>query len=207
MLRMGGRLTIPTAVAALFLSAAACSSSSADKAGPAATVGTEPVTTTTTSPYAVPAVIDAAYVNRVLAGLDAVVGDAVRIVVAARNLPPEALDRLRAVYAEDELLQLDIDGFQRDLRNGLSDYRPNPGNQVTIVAELINATPACIFSRVRRDYSLVGTNPLPGIGDAWVGLKPIDVSRDPNRYNPTPWAFVYDGFPKDRSRPPDPCAS
>jgi len=170
-------------------------------------VGTEPATTTTTNPYAVPAVIDAAYVNRVLAGLDAVVGDAVRIVVATRNLPPEALDRLRAVYAEDERLQREIDGAQRDLRNGFANIRPNPGNKLTKVTELITATPACIFGRVRRDYSLVSTNTLPGLEDQWVGLKPIDPSRDRNRYNPTPWVFVYDGFPKDRSRPPDPCAS
>ena len=35
------------------------------------TLATVPAPTTTTNPYAVPAVIDAAYVNRVLAGLDA----------------------------------------------------------------------------------------------------------------------------------------
>ncbi|MFN2504089.1 MAG: hypothetical protein ABR540_07650, partial [Acidimicrobiales bacterium] len=47
---------------------------------PSATVGTEAPSTTSADPYAVPAVIDEAYVNRVLAGLDAAVGEVVRLV-------------------------------------------------------------------------------------------------------------------------------
>ncbi len=68
--------------------------------GPTATV---PQPTTTTDPYAVPAVIDEAYVNRVLAGLDQAVGDIVRLVVSTRDIPPEVIDRLKAMYVGDAL--------------------------------------------------------------------------------------------------------
>ena len=75
---------------------AACSSGSGE-AEQRTTVPTAPALTTTTNPYAVPEVIDAAYVNRVLTGLDAAVGDVVRIVLAAGHVTPESLDRLEAL--------------------------------------------------------------------------------------------------------------
>ena len=143
--------------ASLLAASAACSPSRADKAGPTATVATEPPTTATINPYAVPPVIDAAYVNRVLAGLDAVVGDVVRLIFRTKTISREAFDRMRAVYADPDRLQREIDGFQRDMRNGFPGYRPEPGNRFTAVTQMITATPACIFARVSRDYSAVGT--------------------------------------------------
>ena len=118
------RTAIPAAVAALALLASpACSRGGGERgsagAGPTATVGTEPPRTTTTNPYAVPAVIDIAYVNRVLAGLDAVIGDVTRIVVRTRTIPPDAYDRLKAAYGTNDLLQLTIDSVQSDMRRGL----------------------------------------------------------------------------------------
>ena len=82
------RTAIPAVLAALaLLASAACSGGGADKGSAGAnptlatdpprtnpTLATVPAPTTTTNPYAVPAVIDAAYVNRVLAGLDAADG-------------------------------------------------------------------------------------------------------------------------------------
>jgi hypothetical protein len=60
--------------ATLVLVLAAACSQSGDERGPTATVPSAPITTQPADPYAVPDVIDAAYVNRVLAGLDAVMG-------------------------------------------------------------------------------------------------------------------------------------
>lgn len=195
-------------LAALLLAASpACSDSSPDKASPTATVATEPAPTTTTDPYAVPAVIDAAYVNQVLAGLDRVMGDVTRLVVRTRTIPPEAYDRLRALYPDDERLQRSIDSFQRDLRQNLSGYRADPGDKASTVTQLITATPACIFTQVERDYSNVGTTPLSALNAQWIGLKPLDTKRDPSGYNLAKWVFVYEGFPPDRSQPPNPCAS
>ncbi|HTJ77208.1 MAG TPA: hypothetical protein VL337_17755, partial [Acidimicrobiales bacterium] len=63
---MGGRRVILALAAMLLLTA--CSPKSTGAATPSATVATEPARTTTTGPYDIPPVIDAAYVNRVLAG-------------------------------------------------------------------------------------------------------------------------------------------
>lgn len=184
---------------------AACSSGSGE-AEQRTTVPTAPALTTTTNPYAVPEVIDAAYVNRVLTGLDAAVGDVVRIVLAAGHVTPESLDRLEALY-QGEAFSQRVNSFTADSAEGFSDYRPNPGNRRTTVKELITARPTCIFTRVFRDFSAVGTNPDPELSDQYVGLKPLDPSDDPNHYNPTNWTMIYDGFVRSRGRPPDPCVA
>ena len=149
--------------------------------------------------------IDVAYVNRVLAGLDAVMGDVTRLVLRTRTIPPEAYERLRAIYADPDFLQITIDGFQLDIREGFRAYRPDPGNNRTVVTKLITARPECIFASVQRDYSDVGTAPNPNISAQWVGLRPLDRSKDPKGFNPTPWVLVYDGFPPGRSQPENPC--
>lgn len=188
---------------------AACSPSSAnrDNAGSTATVATEPPRTTTTNPYAVPTVIDAAYVNRVLAGLDAAVGDVTRMVVRTRTIPREAYDRLRAIYANDGSLQLAIDIIQNDIRRDLPGYSVEPGNQVTRVVELITNNSACIFVRVSRNYSAIGPGASPTSDKNWVALRRLDQARDFNGYNSVGWAFAYEGFTPDRSQPTDPCGS
>ena len=193
---------------ALLLASTACHPSSAEKAatGPTPTVATEPAPTTTTDPYAVPAVIDTAYVNRVLAGLDAQMGDVTRMVIVTRTLPREALDRLRAVYGSDQWLQTSIDSFQRDLRNGLTSYKADPGNKITVTNKLIAVNRDCIFAEVSRDYSKVGIN-ASSPDTQWVALRPLDPSRDPHGYNPTKWALIYDGYTETRSRPSDPCGN
>lgn len=206
---MGGKAVRRAVLAALLIAASpACSSSPTDTAGPAATVATElPKTTTTTNPYAVPPVIDVAYVNRVLAGLDAVLGDVTRLIVVSRTIPREAYDRMRSVYGTDNWLQLRIDGFQSDIRKNLSGYSQSPGNPITTATELITARRSCIFVRVRRDYTAIGPGATTSSDRNWVGLRPLDPSRDPEGFNVTSWSLTYDGFPSDRSQPPDPCAS
>lgn len=206
---MARRTAVHAAVAAIILTAlAACSpASNADRdTATAQTVATEPPTTTTTNPYAVPAVIDAAYVNRVLAALDAAMGDVVRLVVGTRTISREAYDRLRAIYGTDQWLQLSLDNFQADVRNGFNGYRPSPGNKTSTIRRIVAANHQCIFAEVERDFSAVSPIPNP-VNPQWVGLKPLDPNRDPARYNTTGWAFIYDGFPPSRSQPPNPCAT
>jgi len=204
------RTAVQAAVAALLLTAlAACSSSSgADRdTATAQTVATEPPTTTTTNPYAVPAVIDAAYVNRVLAGLDALMGDVARLIIDSRTIPREAYDRMKALYASDStFMQLAIDGYQQDIRRNFAGYKPTPGNVLTTVTQLVSTSRSCVFAKVNRDYTQVGTNSV-ATDIQWIALTPLDPSRDPLRYNPTPFALAYEGFPRSRTQPPDPCAS
>ncbi len=181
----------------------ACSSGD-EPAAPTATLGTAPPVTPTTDPYAVPAVIDEAYVNRVLQGLDAAVGDVVRMVVRERAIPPEVLDRLDTLYL-GEVLQNNRDVLAADLQTGFTNVKPNPGNQRTTVSQLITAEPDCIFAQVRRDYSAVVLRTNPKLDTQWVALRPLESSRDPNNYNPTPWLYTYDGFQPDGSGPPNLC--
>lgn len=180
----------------------ACGGNSIDDV-PTATVPEAVTTTTAADPYAVPAVIDAAYVNRVLAGLDAAVGEVVRLVVRTRSFPPEAYERLKAVYADPDALQLEIDGFQIDLSQGLAGLRPDPGLELTTVTRLISAQPACVFAEVERDRSALRSQPGVYRTTLWVALRSVDASVN----NRTRWAFIYNGFQPDRSQPPDPCVA
>ncbi len=210
-LPMARRMAIRAVLAVVALTvSAACSGGAADKgsagAGAGVTVATEPPRTTTTNPYAVPAVIDVAYVNRVLAGLDAAMGDTVRLVVHTRTIPREAYDRLRAIYNDDQRLQLAIDSFQSDMRRGFTGYQPEPGNKVSVVTQLITVAPTCLFARVDRDYHAVSVGSTSS-DTQWIALRPLNKVRDPQGYNGTNWALAYEGYTETRSQPPDPCAS
>ncbi|HTJ75843.1 MAG TPA: hypothetical protein VL337_10810, partial [Acidimicrobiales bacterium] len=187
------------------IASAACSPSSADKATSDPTIATEPAPTTTTNPNAVPAVIDNAYVNRVLAGLDAVDGDVTRLVVKTKTIPREAYDRLRSIYADDKTLQTAIDLIQVYLRGDLSGFNKEPGNQATTVNQLITSKASCIFARVHRDYSAVGPGGSAPSDRTFIAVKRLDNSRDVSGYNQTGWAIAYEGFLPDNSQPPDPC--
>jgi hypothetical protein len=171
--------------------------------GPTATV---PQATTTTDPYAVPPVIDEAYVNRVLAGLDQVVGDAVRSVVRTRLLDEEVYYRLMAVSSGDAF-QLKLDSLQRDLLGGMTGYPASPGNKVTRVTRLISIKISCIFAEVTKDFAALNSTGETNLSTEWVALVPLDPTRDTHSYNPTHWVFVYDGLRADESAPPDPCAA
>ena len=159
---------------------------------------------TTTNPYAVPAIIDEAYVNRVLAGLDQVFGDAVRIVVASRTFPADAAMSVEALYF-GEVRQLVLDSVSLSTRAGLDSFERSPGNQITIVAGLLTANPACIFAEVSRDYSDVTRDDDPAVVQ-WVALERAEKFGSPSGHNPTGWVYVFDGVESDGTGPEDPCA-
>ncbi|MEA2717373.1 MAG: hypothetical protein QOI99_1690 [Actinomycetota bacterium] len=169
--------------------------------GPTATV---PQATTTTNPYAVPSVIDEAYVNRVLAGLDQAVGDVTRLIVTNQTITSEAADRLAALYTGDALV-LKLQGYQRDVLQQFAGYKSPLGNKVTTVTQLISSRPECLFAKVSRDVSAISLNPDPGLSTLWVSLAPLARSRDPSGYNMTGWVFAYEGFQQDLSAPANPC--
>jgi len=190
---------------ATLVAATACSSGK-QKATPSATVPTAPAQTTTTDPYAVPTVIDAAYVNRVLAGLDAVVGDVARLMLQTRSIPPDAIERYRSIYAMADLLQQKIDLLQEDVRRNFADYKTPPGNPVTTVEQILSARADCVFARVSRDYSQIARTPAPTPSELWVVLVRRDSTSDSVEYNRTRWALGYDGYEPGRRAPGDPCA-
>ena len=170
-------------------------------APPGATVGTAPAQTTSTDPFAAPDAIDTAYVNRVLAGLDSAVGDVVRMVVAAKIVPREGFDRLKAIYGTDALLNLVLDALSQDAARGFPGVRSPPGNQVTIVTELISASRACIYSKVKRDYSKVSVGTALTEDNQWIAVRPLDKARDPYGYNSVGWSYAYEGFERGNVAP------
>lgn len=145
-------------VAVVALAALAACRDDAQPRVPSATVPTAPATTTTTHPYAVPAVIDAEYVNRVITGLDAIMGDATRLVVQTKTTSQEVFDRLRAVYANDADVDLRLKDYALQVSKGLPSARQQPGDKRTTVSELISNSSNCPYVRVDRDYSPVILN-------------------------------------------------
>lgn len=207
---MFGRTQASAALVAFALTVSVgCSGSGGNALGASAPVGTGPPTTAATTaathPSTVPPAFDIAEVSKVIAGLDAAVGDVTRLVVRTRTISEEALQRIEALYDGGWAMQIVLSGFQADMRQNFAGYGPNPGNKRSTVTKIISATPSCIFVRVERDYTGVSPGAFATADVQWVGLKPLDASRDPRGLNQTGWAFFYEGFPPDRSEPKDQC--
>jgi len=147
---------------------------------------------------------EAATVNRILAGLDGVMGDLQRILMRERRITPEVTERLKAIYAGPELLN-HIDAFRRDVADGLTAYKDPPGNRATTVSRLITVSPICVFAEVTRDYAPVTAGPAPRPSSLYVVLVSKTEADDPRRLNPTPWTMLYDGVQDDGSQPEDIC--
>lgn len=186
---------------------AACSDGGGAAVGvPSATVPTLPPQTTTTNPYDIPDVIDAAYVNRVLAGLDAAFGDIVREFARTRQLPESTLERLRAVYGDLELLNLQYGLLQVYARTNPFPLPTIPGNKKTEVSLLISAGRSCIFAEVLRDYSAFVGREQPRRTE-WVALEPLSAAGS-RPENATGWAYVYEGSDQSGRAPASsPCSS
>lgn len=184
-----------------------CADKPAEPEVPAATVPTAPATTATTNPYAVPPVIDAAYVNRVLAWFDQVEGDISRSIMSSRSLKPDDVARLRAIHASDGAFQVALDAIQFDIRSGFNGALPNPGNTKTVVVEILTAKSSCVYVKVDRDASAVARNPNPALRTEWVALRRLD--SPPTSSNPTGWGYVLNGGgggASPRAPDRDPCA-
>ena len=93
--------------------------------GDDSTEATVPRATTTTDPYAVPATIDIAYLNRVFVALEKINGDATRLIVAAKRITPEAATLLHAILTDEEFkIQAEI--WNDDIDKGLRASSPIP---------------------------------------------------------------------------------
>ncbi|MDP9404168.1 MAG: hypothetical protein M3P85_12775 [Actinomycetota bacterium] len=181
------------AVAVLTLAGGACSSSKgSDRADPVVPVPTAPAETTTTAapdPFAIPEVIDEAYVNRVLAALDQVDGEALRRVVATEGIDADVLPMLRAIY-NDPQFALELESLRSVLARGLDNFKTPPGNRKTTVARLISASPNCILLEAETEFSDVLRTETPDVPDEveLFTLRPTQQDANPSRVNPTPWS-------------------
>jgi hypothetical protein len=173
---------------------------------PAPSTTPAPETTTTTAdPLAVPAVIDAAYLDRVLAEIEHVVGDAGRMIQAAGAVTPEAEALLATVYSP-EFLEIQIQGWEQVLADPaeVAALRQPIGDRVTTIAELFTATPECVFARVEQDFSPITSDP-PDQGERYLLLFPVDATQDPSGTNPTSWRIQDRGVAPAGVEPGDPC--
>ncbi len=159
--------------------------------------GTVGRATTTTGLYDVPEVIDETYVNRVLAGLEAVEADAFRINMRTNSFPPESEDRMRAIYESDYWFEGAANAAIDQIREGFVPARADPGDVVLTVTRLVRTTPECILAVVTQDNSAVVVPGEERLVEYWVGLVPTDLAKDPFGYNPTGWAYQLKGGPTE----------
>ena len=137
--------------------------------------------------FAVPAVIDEAYVNRVLAELDRVQGDVFRRIVATGSFAQSELVPLRAVFNDPELSG-QAQGFA-SLVGSIDKAKNPPGDNRTTVVRLLTARPECIYAETTIDLSATVLEPPPP-RTAWVALRPSQAGSDPQDLNPTPFSIA-----------------
>jgi hypothetical protein len=184
-----GRAIVAVALAGLLL--AGCGGGGEPQVAPATVEPATPSPTaspepepTPDDPYAVPEVIDEEYLNRVFEALEAIAGDATRIIVAEKMYPPEADDLHLAIYTgpalqavRDEWLDILIVDPQ------LEGYRDPPGDLFVTTKQVLEITERCIFVEVTRDYTgVIAADPPPET--IYLALKRTE---DPEPPNPTPW--------------------
>ena len=194
-------------VVGIVLAVAACNGDSNGSADP-----TVPTAASSTTAAAAPDVsvipenIDEPYLNAVLAALDKVDGDALRIIYETKRLPPEAADLLNAIYSDDWFKEETTLWFQSLARDPeLKGIRPDPGNRKTVVERVISASRTCVWIAASRDLSAVNVDPGPS-RTQYIHLQPLDQANDPKKVNPTSWMINEDGYRSDGQEPSDPCA-
>jgi len=174
-------------------SAATATSSTAAPASPATSVpdATSASTIAAVDPFAIPAVIDAAYVDRVLAALHTLVGNALRDVLASRRVEISAYNSLAQVYNSPQL-EVEVQSLSDVLTDDPALYRQPPGDRRVAVQSVALATPSCIVVIVESDFSDVAVSPPPRdpalIG--MVALVPASAAVRAKGENPTPWSIA-----------------
>jgi hypothetical protein len=173
-------------------------------ADPPGSGGPTSSTTSTTVSYAVPTTIDAAYVEKVMRALDHLYGDAVRTLVADRAISDRFVKHLLALYSETP-----FEGYQvvwrKSVSENLKSISTHPGDPVTSVQELLQASSTCVVARVDRDLSSTLAQPQSQSPQRFVALIPRDPARDPLVLNSTPWTLSFDGYTLTGKAPGGPC--
>lgn len=181
----------------MVLTLAACSGGGEDD-GPAATVPATTASTAAADPYAIPATIDVAYVQRVFDALDQIRGEVVKEFLTKRQLTPEMGARLGTVYNSAELereLKARVEQLERDF----SVFKQPPGTRRTVVKRLMTARSDCISVEAEFDSSAVLKNPGRPV-PAYLALRPTEPELDPQDINPTPYSIA-----SENADPEDPC--
>jgi hypothetical protein len=177
---------------------AACSSATAKGGGTAKVPKAPPMTS---DPWAVPATITVPYVNRVLAELNHIDGNAVRSARAANAITPEFTQLETAISGNAHELALNQKLWTQTIADDWKDISTHPGDRRSTVMALLRANTSCIVASVKEDFSPEGPS-IQTYPSWFVALVPSPVSND----NQTHWALVYNGYPPTGGSPsPSPC--
>ncbi|MGH9128737.1 MAG: hypothetical protein ACRDY2_07170 [Acidimicrobiales bacterium] len=184
--------------ALLALGATSCAAGSA--APPGATVPTAVIGAPPPNPYAVPAVITKAYVQRVLNALEAVNAQATQLIVAHRSLVPAARTDLSAIDTAPEVaIQTKL--WRNDLNAGLPNLLPKPGLIKDTVTGLLAASSSCVFVSATSDTSTVER--VPSTQPVYFAL--VSRPQGGSGSNPTPWLISFLGGTANGTAPPNQC--
>jgi hypothetical protein len=163
------------------------------------------VTTPTTAPsYAIPAVIDADYVARVMQALDHIYGSAIRHLAQTRSIDETFLRHLVATH-NPRIFALVQDLWVRIQAKDFAGLAPTPADPRTRIDTLLRADRDCILLQGDRDLSPLHASDDPTNHQPFVALTPLRSDRNPERLNPTPWAINFSGQATDGSLPEDTC--
>jgi len=217
-MRSTRRLAAPPTLLALLT---ACQSTEREPSTPTATIAASTPPAPSPSPsaspppspspspspedYTVPAVIDEPYVQRVLTALYNLESEAVRQMVAAGEVTPEAEALVRAVN-RSAVVDRYLESYRADASENFSRLLQPPGNQRIILQELVSVVDGCIFARANRDYVDVLVDPAALEGQTFVQLLPKTADQDFGERNPTPWIIGGSVLQTDGSQPENPCA-
>jgi hypothetical protein len=161
--------------------------------------------TTTTDPWAVPAVIDVAYLQRVMDRLDQSLGDALRELVAAKAVDTKVETIFQAIYGQPEFNRTNSD-FAGIAQHDLDKYRSVPGNPLTTVGRILSSAGSCTFFTATRTLApaLVSAPPEADT-HAFLALRRPNVPPD-DLANPTGQVLVLDALTRSGATPKDPCS-
>lgn len=173
-------------VLGLSLALTACNSDDEEGAAPPrATVATATSTTTPADPYAIPATIDVAYVQRVLDKLYEIEAEAAAEIVREREIVRTAAEKLASIYFEYQLNQ-ELRDWQRLLRSDPTEL--SPARLEVKTRELRRADTTCIIAAVELDSrSRFPATDAVSLLDTV--LIPKGSSQLEHELNPTPWVI------------------
>jgi hypothetical protein len=154
------------------------------------TVAEQSTTTTATDPWAVPDVIDAEYVRRVLQRIDDVRAEVRRDVYASRQFTETDRKKIEAIYTGHQLA-VALNEWPILAATDHSDMIANPGPAIVAIQGVLAADPDCIWANVTFDESR--NRPLPKTPvQAQVVLEK---SSHDTQVNPTPWMIKHKTIP------------
>jgi hypothetical protein len=156
-----------------------------------------PATAATTDPWAVPSTITPAYLDRVLAELDHIDGEAFRDARAHNAVTPRFIELERAIRAGDYNLRFEETAIKQEAGIGWSNIKAVPGDRKMTVESILSAPAACILAAVDIDFSPRTVGEPQHYPQWYVALVPSTA----NTFNPTHWSFADDGFEAHGSAP------